>query len=205
MKLHATQEDSMAKSGKYVVYGIDGSSQKTAGRTAKRLNSILGFFPSQEVIAHPLIRLADPKEYLAYCDGTQTPKRTHDIANLLDRLENADGIIFGTPTYWFNMSALMKNLLERLVVTENDDDYTLEGIVAGFVATGDPKEDGAMIALSSLCATVTHLGMISFPYSMIYFRGDGGPKWAKDDLRDFPKRMLKMMKLGRVQREKGWL
>jgi hypothetical protein len=43
--------------------------------------------------------------------------------------------------------------------------------VAGFVATGEEKEDGAMSALSSLCATATHLGMITFPYSMMYFRG----------------------------------
>ena len=79
---------------------------------------------------------ADPREHLAYCDGTQNPKRTDDIDKLLKRLENADGIIFGTPTYWFNMSARMKNLLERFIVTEKGNEYTLEGIVAGFVATG---------------------------------------------------------------------
>jgi len=71
------------------------------------------------------------------------------------------------------MSALMKNLLERLTVTEQG--WTLEGRVAGFVATGSKQEDGAMIGLSSLAATVNHLGIVTFPYSMIYFRGASGP------------------------------
>jgi hypothetical protein len=92
----------------------------------------------------------------------------------------------------------MKNLLERLVVTEKN-----ECIVAGFEATGDAKEDGAMIALSNLSATLNHLGMITFPYSMIYFRGNGGPKWATDDLKEFPRRMLTMMKFGRNRRRNG--
>jgi multimeric flavodoxin WrbA len=189
----------MVEKDKYVVYGIDGSSSQARGHTAHRLMSILNSFPRDEV-AHGLIRLTDPKEHLDYCDGTQNPKRTADIDKLLKRLEAADGIIFGTPTYWFNMSARMKNLLERLVVTEKNDKYTLEGIVAGFVATGDANEDGAMIALSNLSATLNHLGMITFPYSMIYFRGNGGPKWAIDDLKEFPRRMLTMMKFGRNRR-----
>jgi hypothetical protein len=118
-----------------------------------------------------IIHLA--KEQLNSCDGSQTPKRRADIDRLLTKLEAADGIVFGTPTYWFNMSALMKNLLERLTVTEQG--WTLEGRVAGFVATGSKQEDGAMIGLSSLAATVNHLGMVTFPYSMIYFRGASGP------------------------------
>jgi multimeric flavodoxin WrbA len=191
----------MRTRGPYVVYAIDGSSRPTAGVTASRLEAILRGLRNRKVRAE-LIRLAE--EHLEFCDGTQEPEREPDIAKLLERLEEADGIIFGTPTYWFNMSARMKNLLERLTVTENDDDYTLEGIVAGFVATGDDKEDGAMVALSTLAATVNHLGMITFPYSMIYFRGQKGPAWAEDDIKKYPKRMITMMRLARRQRKEGW-
>lgn len=193
----------MKSARQFVVYAIDGSSQKTAGRTANRLESILRGLRKRRVRTG-LIRLADDSEYLDFCDGTENPKREDDIARLLVRLEKADGIIFGTPTYWFNMSARMKNLLERLTVTEEGDKYTLEGIVAGFVATGDAKEDGAMIALSTIAATANHLGMITFPYSMMYFRGNTGPGWAEDDLKEYPKRMIAMMKFGRRQRKEGW-
>lgn len=63
------------------------------------------------------------------------------------------------------MSALMKNLLERLTVTEQG--WTLEGRVAGFVATGSKQEDGAMIGLSSLAATVNHLGHIPLQHDLL--------------------------------------
>src|SRR5215467_942050 len=182
----------MRDASQFVVYAIDGSSQKDCGLTAGRLDQILNGLSRRGVRHTELIRLAN--EQLDFCDGTQDPKVERDIQPLLRKLEKADGIIFGTPTYWFNMSARMKNLLERLIITERNDKYTLEGIVAGFVATGDRMEDGAMIALSNMAATVNHLGMITFPYSMIYFRGNAGPGWAERDLRDYPERMFKMMK-----------
>jgi multimeric flavodoxin WrbA len=148
-----------------------------------------------------IIHLA--KEQLDFCDGSQTPTRHADINRLLMKLENADRIIFGTPTYWFNMSALMKNLLERLTVTEKG--WTLEGKVAGFVATGDRQEDGAMIALSSMAAPVNHFGMVTFPYSMIYFRGASGPAWAERDIRGrYATRMLRMMELMRQRGPESW-
>jgi multimeric flavodoxin WrbA len=108
-------------------------------------------------------------------------------------LKKADGIILGTPTYWFNMSGLMKNFIDRLTVTEKN--WMLEDKVAGFVVTGSKDEDGAMMATTSMVAALNHLGMVIFPYSMLYFRGRSGPKWAQDDLRDFAKGMLRMIKL----------
>ena len=189
----------MEGSRQFVVYAINGSARKRPGQTARRLESIAGGLRALGVRAE-LIHLA--REKLAFCDGSETPKRRADIDRLLVKLEAADGIVFGTPTYWFSMSALMKNLLERLTVTERG--WTLEGKVAGFLATGHKQEDGAMIALSSIAAAVNHFGMITFPYSMIYFRGTSGPEWARRDIQRYPKRMLEMMKLVRSRGQKGW-
>ena len=91
---------------------------------------------------------------------------------------------------------MKKNLLERLIVTEKDDDYTMEGIVAGFVATGDAKEDGAMIALSTMAATI-NLQHDLFPRRK-------GTSVGEKDLKEYPKRMIKMMTSARHQRKKGW-
>jgi multimeric flavodoxin WrbA len=182
-----------------LVYAINGSARKRKGQTAHRLESI-GKELGDLGVNVKTIHLA--KEKLTFCDGVQTPKRRADIKRLLTKLEAADGLIFGTPTYWFNMSALMKNLLERLTVTE--DGWTLEGKVAGFVGTGSKHEDGAMIALSSIAATVDHLGMVTFPYSMMYFRGTAGPAWAKRGIKGYAKRMFEMMRLLHSRGRKSW-
>lgn len=121
-----------------------------------------------------------------------------DIQKILKYLTKADGIVFGTPTYWFNMSGLMKTFIDRLTVTEKG--WTLEWKVAGFVARGDKDGDGAMTAITTMAGALNHLGMVTFPYSMIYFRGDG-PSWAKDDLRSYAKRMLEMVKITAPFRE----
>jgi len=193
------EERHMEASHQFVVYAINGSARKRSGQTARRLESIAKGLRALGVRAE-IIHLA--REKLAFCDGIQTPRRRADISRLLAKLEVADGIIFGTPTYWFNMSALMKNLLERLTVTEQG--WTLEGRVAGFIATGSKQEDGAMIALSSIAATVNHFGMVTFPYSMVYFRGTSGPGWAKRDVKGYARRMLEMIKLVRTRGPKGW-
>jgi hypothetical protein len=67
--------------------------------------------------------------------------------------------------------------------------------VAGFVVTGSKHEDGAMITITAMAAALNHLGMVIFPYSMLYLRGRSGPKWAKDDLQVFAKRMIHMIEL----------
>ncbi len=189
----------MGRQRPFVVYAINGSSRKEKGQTARRLGTIVKGLRGLHVRAD-IIHVA--RTHLALCDGQQSPRRRADIRRLLEKLEAADGIIFGTPTYWFNMSALMKNLLDRLTVTE--DGWTLEGKVAGFVATGSKHEDGAMIALSSLAAIVNHFGMVTFPYSLIYFRGSSGPDWAERDVKKYAGRMLKMMQLVRTAGPNGW-
>jgi multimeric flavodoxin WrbA len=189
----------MDKEQPFVVYAINGSSRKERGQTARRLRTIVKGLRELHVQAH-IIHLA--RTHLDFCDGHLTPRRRPDIRRLLEKLETADGIIFGTPTYWFNMSALMKNLLDRLTVTE--DRWTLEGTVAGFVATGSKHEDGAMIALSLLAATVNHLGMVTFPYNMIYFQGRSGPDWAERDVKKYARRMLTMMKVVRTSGPMSW-
>jgi len=181
----------------FKVCAINGSSRGSNGQTARRLGGIVAGLRALGVRAET-VHLA--KTPLAPCDGSEVPKRRADITALLKKLEAADGIIFGTPTYWFNMSALMKNLIDRLTVTEKG--WTLEGKVAGFVATGAPQEDGAMMALSTLGAAVNHLGMLTFPYSMIYFRGRSGPDWAEKDIEKYPARMLKMLECVRHHESK---
>jgi multimeric flavodoxin WrbA len=184
---HNDGDRSIARSP-FFVCAINGSS-RVKGKTAEKLDKILKDAKALGAKTE-LIHLAQYP--LQPCDGSQNPQRQPDIQKLLKSVEKADGVVFGTPTYMFNMSGLMKNFIDRLLVTEAK--WTLEYKVAGFVATGHTGEDGAMIAITSMAGALNHLGMVIFPYSMIYFRGNG-PSWANKDLPKFAKRMLDMVKI----------
>lgn len=167
---------------------INGSS-RTGGQTAGLLNKIRKQFDTRGASAS-VIHLRNAR--LGACDGSQTPRLRPDFRPLFTRLTAADGIIFATPTYWFNMSGLMKTLLERLTVAENG--WPLEGKVAGFIATGSSHEDGAMVALTSMAAMANHLGMVTFPYSMVYIR-QGRPGWAKTAVANYAENMTHMIRV----------
>ncbi len=51
------------------------------------------------------------------CEGCSTTNRcvvNDDMQDLYDRIDEADGLILGSPTYYYNISALMKAFIERL-------------------------------------------------------------------------------------------
>ena len=51
-----------------------------------------------------------------------------------------------------------------------------------------------MNAISGMSVATNHLGMVTFPYSMLYFRGTGAA-WAKKDLGSYAQRMLEMVEM----------
>lgn len=178
----------MKKYASFHICAINGSSRSNK-RTGKALSVILKD-ADQLGADTKMINLCEEK--LDFCDGTEDPVLADDFKRIYKTLAWADGIIFGTPTYWFTMSGLMKNFIDRLTVAEKD--WMLDGKVAGFVATGHRQEDGAMAALSAIHSAVNHLGMATFPYSMLYFRGRGSG-WARKGHRKYAKRMLEMIRV----------
>src|ERR1700757_110685 len=96
------QRGGSTSSQRILICAINGSS-RVNGQTAKALEQIL-----QDAKAlgakTKLIHLA--QHSLQPCDGSQEPEVRPDIRGILEVLEEADGIVFGTPTYWFNMSGL---------------------------------------------------------------------------------------------------
>ncbi|MEM4556385.1 MAG: flavodoxin family protein, partial [Sulfolobales archaeon] len=59
-----------------------------------------------------------------------------DMVKLYPKIIEADGLIISSPIYWFGVSGLLKNLIDRLTVLENmiyvDGKSWLEGKVVGF-------------------------------------------------------------------------
>ena len=125
--------------------------------------------------------LVDPLN--GYVQGEYRDTTPPGLELLFEQILRADGIIFSTPTYWFNMSALMKSLMEYLTNLELRK-FALEGKVAGLIATC--KEDGAQGTLSLMAAPLVHMGFLLPPYSMVFRNTKMADKsennWQKEDI-----------------------
>jgi multimeric flavodoxin WrbA len=180
-----------------LIIGINGSPRKT-GETAKLLRMVL-----QSVEAHggktQLIHLieknikpclgcysADPKLCTFPC------KQKDDMGELHQLLLEADGVVFGTPTYWFAPSGLMKNFIDRLTCLEVNG-FLLEGKVAGFIASAE--ESGGDEAMMALAETMNQMGLITPPYSTIFHSSKYKSDWALKDGDLLGKNMVQMCRI----------
>ncbi len=89
---------------------------------------------------------------------------------LLEKIYQADGIIFSTPVYWFAPSGPLKILIDRMTCLENMVAYGepsyMEGKVVGAIAAG--ADEGAVLATSYLITTMTSMGAIIPPWGIAY-------------------------------------
>lgn len=158
---------------KIFILGINSSSRGKRGMTEKLLKQVLSSaekFGARTKIIH----LANKK--IKPCDGKCSDSLEKckypcpikdDVQVIFKEILKADGIVFGVPAYWFNVPGQMKNLIDRMTCLENDG-YLCEGKIAGFVA---PEQvAGGLNAILSIAATLSHMGFVIPPYSMIFSR-----------------------------------
>ncbi|MFJ5792665.1 flavodoxin family protein [Lysinibacillus sp. NPDC093197] len=77
-------------------------------------------------ITHKKIYLKDldirPIEDLRHTkDGFQVIKDDYD--NVIEELQNSDIVIFATPIYWYSMSGIMKNMVDRFSQSIRDNRF----------------------------------------------------------------------------------
>ncbi|MEM0361272.1 MAG: flavodoxin family protein [Sulfolobales archaeon] len=98
-----------------------------------------------------------------------------DMVKLYPKIIEADGLIISSPIYWFGVSGLLKNLIDRLTVLENmiyvDGKSWLEGKVVGFIALGN--DEGAAALISNLMIVANSFGMVIPPWALAYYVGEG--------------------------------
>lgn len=99
----------------------------------------------------------------------------------LDDLKNADGIIFGSPTRYGNMTAQMKQLIDSTAGLWLNGE--LESKPAGLFTSTSTTHGGQESTLLSMMPPLLHLGMIiiGVPYSvpeMIHTEGRGGTPYG---------------------------
>lgn len=93
----------------------------------------------------------------------------HDDLNksLFKKIQEADGIIFSSPTYWLEMSSRLSALFERLTeldpIVRDPQKRLLQGKVAGAIATA--HLDGAAGVCYDILKRANYLGFIIPPHA----------------------------------------
>ena len=99
----------------------------------------------------------------------------------LDDLREADGVIFGTPTRYGNMTAQMKKFIDSTVQLWLEG--ALEGKPAGLFTSTSTTHGGQETTLLTMMMPMLHLGMliVGVPYStpgMLHTEGRGGTPYG---------------------------
>lgn len=135
------------------VVAFNGSARK-GGNTAILLNTVMAAL-NQEAIETEMVQLAgQPLQGCIACykcfkkkDGTCAVDK--DFFNeCYQKMKEADGILLGSPTYFADVSAATRALIERAGFVSRANNYLLKGKVgAGVVAV---RRAGSIQALTSL-------------------------------------------------------
>lgn len=129
-----------------------------------------------------------------------------DMKIVYPKMIEADGFIFATPTYWMNMSAIMKNFIDRLTPLEHDG-FHLKGKVAAFIGHSKENEGGVEQAVMSMIAPLLQMGVLIPPGGAMWHPGSWttssgeSQSWAEIDA---PKVGADMVRFIKTIRECGF-
>lgn len=118
--------------------------------------------------AYEQVNLVD---YKIYQIGQDFPD--DQFEEVLDKIKRADVVIFGTPTYWHEMSGYLKTLIER--IGQTNDPNLLKGIKDALIMQdafpGDGvKKTNAILKRFSSVAGMNYLGCGSNALSLSKLR-----------------------------------
>jgi len=83
-----------------------------------------------------------------YCDEKKSCMLNDDMDGIFAKMSSADAIILGSPTYWDNMTGLMKNFFDRL--NGFCIERPLKGKRVGVVAVGGGGEEHARFTADAI-------------------------------------------------------
>ncbi len=127
------------------------------------------------------------------CDGCWGCTKTgichikDDAAELLEKMVAADGIIFGTPIYFWGMTAQAKAVIDR-TISLNKPEHSLNNKVCGVVASCGSL--GMVDALKDLSYYIIQRRMLPANQVSAYLM-------SPDDLKKMPRCLEELSKLGR--------
>lgn len=181
---------------KIFILGVNGSPRKN-GDTVKFLKRIL---KSAEKTGGKTLLIHLIEKNIKPCLGCYSisPKRCRfpciqkdDMVEIYKLLLKSDGIVLGSPAYWYNVTGLMKNFLDRLSSLENNG-FLLKGKVIGSVVSAE--ESGGEEASHYLVALMNDMGCLVPPFCAAYFQTKGGESWDLKDLENMGENIIKLCK-----------
>lgn len=113
--------------------------------------------------------------------GLQTDMKD-DWQGILNKIIEADIVVFATPIWWGQPSSLIQKVFERM--DQVDNEYMMSGMsplthkVAGIVVTG--HEDGVQHVVGTLANALTWYGFALPPEMVAYWVGEAGPPMDQD-------------------------
>jgi len=147
-----------------------------------------------------LYRVADKS--IKPCDGCGscfTTGECHirdDMQELYDKMPKADGIIFGTPVYFYNMTAQGKTVIDRTIALIRPD-RSLANKVGGIVVVGGSL--GLVNAVKDLYFYMATRQMLPASFVAAYAGGKGDVRKLEKCLRaaeDLGKQVVEIAKKG---------
>jgi len=145
------------------VFAVNGSARKD-GNTAILLSTVMGEL-NREGIDTEMVQLAGQQLhgciacYKCFKNKNKRCVQDKDVLNsLIEKMLEADGVLIGSPTYFSDVSANIRALIERIGFVGRANDYMLKRKVgAGVVAV---RRAGAIPAFSSLNLFLCYMQMI---------------------------------------------
>ena len=93
-----------------------------------------------------------------------------DFNKIGEKILESNGLIIATPLYWYSVSGILKNFIDRMTSFENMiyhiSKSLVDGKVAGFIAVGN--DTGAIMAIAYLMATLNSMGFHIPPWALAY-------------------------------------
>lgn len=188
-----------------VYYSLYGHTYRLARAVEKGAASV----PEAQVVFRRVREFDDVLKATAQSQhANRLREETRDIpVCTVDDLRQADGVIFGSPTRYGNMTAQMKQLIDSTADLWVKGE--MEGKPAGVFTSTASTHGGQETTLVSMMIPLLHLGMliVGLPYSlpgMIHTEGRGGTPYgattitgAKGELEPKPEDLQLAEALGR--------
>ncbi len=136
------------------------------------------------------------------CDGClscETTGKCHindDVQEIYLRLMEADGIVWGTPVYFFNATAQAKMLIDRSYALYQKSS-SLANKVSGVISVGASLGNAGVWNLFSTFFSVHHMLPADFVYGYARNRGDApGDRHAMKAARELGRQIVRLVERG---------
>jgi len=187
---------------KIFILAINGSARKN-GNTAKLLKKVLDYAKEEGAKTYILHLIDKDIKPCLSCLAENRCKYPcnikDDMQDIFELLKKVDCIILGSPTYWYSLSGLMKNFIDRLTAQDLLEPPILDGKVVGFVSTA--SMEGSQQALTQMLIPLSSMGTIVVPYSDVV--SNAGKVWRAEFGINVEKRLAKnLITLTKLVKEK---